>query len=90
MSGSTSNFTSGDDNVNKRIKQNIKGVEGFTNNGYLTQLKETNKKINNYNTNFDRIVNNSDIVVLQQSYTYLLWSILAIGTVIVSMNIVRK
>ena len=38
----------------------------------------------------DRILDDSDIVVLQKNYDYLFWSILAAGTVLVSMNIVKK
>ena len=40
--------------------------------------------------NYDKIVSDSDIVTLQRNSSYLLWSILAVGTVLVSMNIVRK
>ena len=39
--------------------------------------------------NYDKIVDDSDVVALQQNSTYLLWSILAVGTVLVSINIVR-
>jgi hypothetical protein len=40
--------------------------------------------------NYNKIVSDSDIVTLQRNSSYLLWSILAVGTVLVSMNIVRK
>ncbi len=40
--------------------------------------------------NYDKIVGDSDIVALQQNSTYLLWSILAVGTVLVSMSVVRN
>ena len=90
MVSSTGKLSSGETDVNQRIQSNIQGVEGFTNNGYLTQLKETQEKINNYTRNMDNIVNNSEIVVLQHNFEYLLWSVLAIGTVILSMNIIRK
>jgi hypothetical protein len=40
--------------------------------------------------NYDKIVSDSDVVALQQNSSYLLWSILAVGTVLVSINIVRK
>jgi hypothetical protein len=86
----TGKFGAGNDDVNNRMNLNTKALEGFTNNGFITQLNDTRRKIDNYEKNFDNIVNNSDIVVLQKNYSYLLWSILAIGTVIVSMNVVRK
>jgi hypothetical protein len=38
----------------------------------------------------NRILDDSDIVVLQKNYDYLFWSILAVGAVIISMNIVKK
>jgi hypothetical protein len=39
--------------------------------------------------NYDKIVNDSDVVALQQNSTYLMWSILAVGTVLVSISVVR-
>jgi len=38
----------------------------------------------------DNIVKDSNIVVLQRNYNYMLWSILATGAVLVSMAVVRK
>jgi hypothetical protein len=87
---STGNYSSGDNAVNQRISANIKAVEGFTNSGYLTQLNDTRKRINEIDKTTYKIVNNSEIVSLQRNYEYILWSILAIGTVIISMNVVRK
>ena len=40
--------------------------------------------------NIENILSDSDIVVLQKNYDYLFWSILATGTVVVAMNIVKK
>lgn len=40
--------------------------------------------------NISNIVRESDIKVLQENYGYMFWSILAIATVIVTMNIMRK
>lgn len=39
------------------------------------------------NNNIDKILQDSDIVVLQKNYDYLFWSILAAGSVLVAMNI---
>jgi hypothetical protein len=41
-------------------------------------------------TGIDNILQDSDVVVLQQNYDYLFWSIIAITTVIISMNIVKN
>ena len=40
--------------------------------------------------NISNIVKESDIKVLQENYGYMFWSILAIATIIVTMNIMRK
>ena len=59
---------------------------------YLNQYKKTDEKINSYNsavnTNVQNILNDSDIIVLQQNYKYMFWSTLAVGTVLLTMNIV--
>ena len=41
-------------------------------------------------SNLEGILNDSNIVVLQENYNYAAWSILAIGVVIISMNLVKK
>ena len=38
----------------------------------------------------DNIVHESDITILKENYNYLFWSILTVGTVLVTMNIVKK
>jgi hypothetical protein len=59
---------------------------------YLNQYKKTDEKINSYNsavnTNVENILNDSDIIVLQQNYKYMFWTTLAVGTVLLSMNII--
>jgi hypothetical protein len=40
--------------------------------------------------NISNIVKESDIKVLQENYEYMFWSILAIATIIITMNIMRK
>jgi len=42
------------------------------------------------NDNYMKIVDDSDMVVLQKNTAYLIWSILAVGTVLVSMSVVRR
>ena len=82
----TNQFSSGGQQVNQQSKTNIQSIDGF-----VRDIKETNKKIKNYpSTNYDNILQDSDVVVLQQNYDYLFWSIIAITTVIISMNIVKK
>jgi len=88
--GAADKYSSGSGTVNQKIASNIKAVEGFTNNGFLTQLKNTRKKIDEMAKNDNNIVRNSDIVVLQQNYEYVLWSILAIGTILITMKVIRN
>jgi len=57
---------------------------------YLKEYKNTNTKINNFASNINGIVHDSDINVLKENYNYLFWSILAVGTVLVTINITKK
>jgi len=56
---------------------------------FFKEYNEIEEK-NKHTRNFDGILNDSDIVVLQKNYSYILWSILAIGIVIVTLNIIRR
>jgi hypothetical protein len=79
------NFGDSSIQAENQAKTNIDGIKD-----YLNVFKNTNEKINNFSTNVENILSDSDIVVLQKNYEYLFWSILAIGIVLVSMNIVKK
>ena len=68
-----------------QITTNEQGVEE-----YLQDLGSNNDKIAQFSTSIENILSDSDIVVLQKNYDYLFWSILATGTVVVAMNIVKK
>jgi hypothetical protein len=61
---------------------------------YLLHYEAIQKKIDGgsgyVSKNIDNIVNDSDIVVLQENYNYLFWTILAIGTLLVSINVFKK
>ena len=81
----TNQFSSGGQQVNQQSETNIQGI-----NSYVKDIKKINKKIKNYDTNYENILQDSDVVVLQQNYDYLFWSIIAVTTVIISMNIVKK
>jgi hypothetical protein len=81
----TNNFGSGTNMAETQMNTNVLGVDD-----YLTDLTDANDKIVNFDTNADNILSDSDIVVLQKNYEYLFWSILATGSVLVAMNIVKK
>ena len=76
-------FNAADISVNNQSKANIKGLKK-----YMKEYNKIQNKIMNDTTN-SGIFDNSNIKVLQQNYNYMFWSILAIGTVIVSMNVAK-
>jgi len=78
-------FSSHSNSAQTQSKTNTSGLGD-----YLSDLKSTNEKIQVSNTSMTRILNDSDIVVLQKNYSYLFWTILATGTVLVTMNIAKK
>ena len=57
---------------------------------YLHEIKTTDTEIKGFGNNIDNMLTDSDIVVLQKNYNYLFWSILAIGSALVSMNVIKK
>jgi len=81
----TGKFDSGSNVADVQSDKNAQGIQD-----YLKGINTTNNKIKNFNTNVENILSDSDIVVLQKNYDYLFWSILAAGTVLVTMNIVKK
>ena len=81
----TNQFEEGGTKIDNQLISNIPGTDG-----YLKDLDITNTQIKNFTSNIDRILDDSDIVVLQKNYDYLFWSILAVGTLLISMNIVKK
>lgn len=58
--------------------------------GLISNTNNNINLINSFNTNMDNILKDSDIALLYENYNYLFWSILATGTVIVSLNIMNK
>jgi hypothetical protein len=83
--GLTTQFDTGSSSVWQQSQKNIKGTQQ-----YLNDFQKTNDKITTFSTNVPNILRDSDIVVLQKNYDYLFWSILATGTVLVAMNVVKK
>ena len=81
----TNQFEEGGTKIDNQLISNIPGTDG-----YLKDLDKTNAQIKNFTSNIDRILVDSDIVVLQKNYDYMFWSILAAGTLLISMNIVKK
>ena len=82
ISRQTNSFKNNDSMINNQGVKNMFGLGT-----YLNEIDNTNKKIIGFSNNIENILNDSDIVVLQENYNYLFWSILAAGTVLLSMNI---
>jgi len=82
----TNKFTAGAQNLEQQSETNTAGIGDYLNN--IKNIHNNIKSINN--NNFNNILKDSDIVVLQKNYEYLFWSILAVGTVLVTMNIIKK
>jgi hypothetical protein len=60
----------------------------------LKKYQEISKQYNQYKTsdatNINGILSDSDIVVLQENYSYLFWSILAIAIVVITIHTIKK
>jgi hypothetical protein len=58
---------------------------------YITEIQSNEKKIsaikNVKNTNLDNMIQDTDLIVLQENYKYLCWSILAAASVLVFVNV---
>ena len=86
INGYTDKFSSGTNSLNNQSNKNMEGLGE-----YLKDFKKTNNNIKNINTGtVENILNDSDITVLQKNYEYLFWSILAAGTVLITMNMSKN
>ena len=86
LSSYTTDFGEGSYQAAAQSQTNVTGIQD-----YLQGIQTTNKTIKNMNTtNIENILKDSDIVVLQKNYDYLFWSILAVGTVLVAMNVNKQ
>ena len=81
-------------NVKKTQENILKKTEGFEGNqkfqDSVLQSIQSNNKINTLNQNnseIDNILRDTNIKTLQQNYSYMLWSILALAVVIVTVKI---
>jgi hypothetical protein len=81
----TTKFENGAQAAQSQAKKNVHGIQE-----YLTGINTNNANISGFDTTFEKILSNSDINVLKENYNYLFWSILAAGTVIVSMNVTKS
>jgi len=76
-------FTNDNNLVNIQTQKDIVGFDK-----YLLQNKLANAQIDSFNkNNIDNMLNDTNIKTLQQNYSYLAWSILAVGIVIVAIKV---
>jgi len=87
LSSYTNEFGQGSQDAVAQSQTNVLGLTD-----YVDGLKNATDKINGItgDGNINNILKDSDIVVLQKNYDYLFWSILATGSVLVAMNIVKQ
>jgi hypothetical protein len=69
--------------------EGFEGLEGLNNNSYFKtiQTHAKIKKIQKNNPEIDNILRDSNIKTLQQNYSYMLWSILAIGVTMIAIRV---
>jgi hypothetical protein len=83
----TQEFKTNNNLVTTQSTENVNGIKS-----YLKQIENTMYNITNFNknTNMDNIVNQSDMYSLQKNYSYILWTILALGIIITTISITKK
>lgn len=82
----TNKFQNSALNVEKQSHENKSGIKNYIND-IISSNNNINIINNEANGNIHNILKDSDIIVLQKNYEYLFWSILAVGVVLVSMNV---
>ena len=87
----TDEYGEGTTNAQNQSDKNTTGLYNYLKQDEHVQseIDKMNPNIEGFrpNNNIDKILQDSDIVVLQKNYDYLFWSILAAGSVVVAMNI---
>ena len=69
--------------TNKTDKKNIQKINNFNNNDNILEPMLNMNDLNG-------MLNDSDLVVLQNNYQYIMWSILAVGLVTVTINTMKN
>jgi hypothetical protein len=92
-------YSTGTDTSENQADKNLQGLNDYqtemeNTNSQIDKLNATSESFTNYgyrgNNNINKILQDSDIIVLQKNYEYLLWTILATGSVLVAMNISKN
>ena len=75
---------------NGQLVQNQITTDASGSSGYENELNMLNAQISSSTTGIDNILNDSNIVVLQQNYNYMFWSTLAVGALLITINMKNK
>jgi chorismate mutase len=85
--------------LNETINQNITNVNAQISTNSMSRIKYMNDiaknkadedEMDNVSKNIQNMLNDSDIRTLQKNYSYILFSILAAGSILVAMNIMKN
>jgi hypothetical protein len=82
----TNSLLSKNVNINNQLSSNKTNFTNSANDFNAITSMDQSAQLNNING----IVKDTDIVVLQENYRYLVWSILAVGVVSLSLNVLKK
>jgi len=84
MSGNTNNLLNIHNNIQLNTEKNTKLF-----NKNIKDVYSTNHQIKNFdlNNNLDNMLKATEIKTLQENYSYMFWSIIAITSVLVAINI---
>lgn len=84
ISNTTNQLISDNKGVNEQMKKDLLGFSE-----YISENDVVNQKIRGFNVdnNLDNILNDTNIKILQQNYSYMVWSILAAAVIIIAINI---
>ena len=81
ISNYSNQFSSDGELVQNQITTDVSGSSGYEN-----ELNMLNAQISSSTSGLNNILNDSNIVVLQESYNYMFWSTLAVGALLISIN----
>lgn len=86
ISNLTGKFGYGTNSSENQANKNNIGI-----NKYIDDIKNTNNQIKSIaNDNTQNVLKDSSIVVTQKNYDYIFWSILAAGTILLSIRILKN
>ena len=74
------------------VKGKIAKLNGEKNNSSSSNTSSSSNKIESMMNmdDLNAMISDSDLLVLQNNYRYILWSILAVGSVVVTINTFKK